>query len=372
MSKQDYYETLGVAKSASQAEIKKAYRKMAMQHHPDRTKGDKASEEKFKAATEAYEILSDESKRQAYDQFGHAGVDPSSMGGGAGAGGFGDIFGDIFSDIFSGAAGGRSQRGQSRGRDLQYRVDLTLEEAVFGKSLEISVPTWVHCKPCSGSGAKKGSKPVTCSTCHGQGQVRMQQGFFAIQQTCPNCHGKGQMIGSPCTSCNGQGRVRDTKRLNVKIPKGVDTGDRIRLSGEGEAAANGGISGDLYVEVHVKPHEIFKRNGADLHIEMPVDMTTAALGGELEVPTMTGKIKLKIPAETQTGKIFKLRGKGVTTVRHSYQGDLLCKIIVETPVGLTKEQRELMEQLRDSMNNHHHSPKVSRWLQSVKNFFEKM
>ena len=347
-AKRDYYETLGVARNSSDGDIKAAYRKLAMKHHPDRNPGNKESEEKFKEISEAYEILSDSQKRAAYDQFGHAGVDQSAAAG-AYAGGnanFSDIFGDIFGDVFGGRGGqaGRERSYAEQGADLRYSIELSLEDAVHGKTVEIRVPTQVACNECHGSGAKGGAKPKTCNTCGGMGQVRMQQGFFSIQQTCPTCRGRGTIISDPCTKCHGQGRVRETKTLSVHIPPGVDNGDRIRLTGEGEAGLYGGPPGDLYVQVHIKPHDIFARDGTDLHCEVPVSFITAALGGELEVPTMNGGVRLKIPPETQTDRIFRIRGKGVKTVRGAGPGDLLCKVIVETPVRLTKQQKELLQE----------------------------
>ncbi|WP_347331801.1 molecular chaperone DnaJ [Marinimicrobium locisalis] len=375
MAKRDYYEVLGVSKDASAAELKKAYRRVAMKHHPDRNPGDKASEDKFKEASEAYEVLSDAQKRAAYDQFGHAGVDQSGgMGGGAaGAGGFGsfsDIFGDVFGDIFGGGGGRRG--GPSRGADLRYNLELSLEDAVRGTNVQIKVPTLVGCETCDGSGAKKGTSPKTCTTCGGMGQVRMQQGFFSVQQACPTCRGKGTIITDPCGSCHGQGRVEQTKKLSVKVPAGVDTGDRIRLSGEGEAGAEGGPAGDLYVEVHVKRHEIFERDGADLYCEVPVDFVDAALGGELEVPTLDGRVKLKVPAETQTGKLFRLRSKGVTPVRGGPRGDLMCRVVVETPVDLTHKQKELLREFQSTMKGGKNSPRQSSWFDGMKNFFGDM
>ena len=372
MAKRDYYEVLGVERGASEAELKKAYRRLAMKHHPDRNPDDKASEEKFKEANEAYEVLSDASKRAAFDQYGHAGVDPQ-MGGGGGFGGgganFSDIFGDVFSDFFGGARGGQ-RGGAQRGSDLRYTLELDLEEAVRGTTVTIRVPTLVNCKPCDGSGAKKGTSPVTCTTCGGIGQVRMQQGFFSVQQTCPRCHGSGKMIAEPCTSCHGQGRVEEHKTLSVKVPPGVDTGDRIRLSGEGEAGAMGGPAGDLYVVVNVREHAIFQRDGKHLYCEVPISFADAALGGELEVPTLDGRVKLKIPEGTQTGKLFRLRGKGVAPVRGGGAGDLMCRVAVETPVNLDRRQRELLEEFRKSLlGDTSHSPKASGWFEGVKRFF---
>jgi molecular chaperone DnaJ len=379
MSKRDYYEVLGINKNASEAEIKKAYRRLAMKYHPDRNSGDdaKEAEEKFKEAKEAYEILSDAQKRTAYDQFGHAGVD-SSMGGG-GPGGFGDganfsdIFGDVFGDIFGGGARGGGAR-VHRGADLRYNLQITLEEAVEGTTVKIRVPTAVTCKACNGSGAKKGTVPKSCSTCGGQGQVRMQQGFFSVQQTCPTCHGRGTVIEDPCHVCRGQGRVQEHKTLSVKVPPGVDNGDRIRLSGEGEAGEHGGPPGDLYVQVAVKEHPIFSRDDNHLFCEVPIGYTTAALGGELEVPTLDGKVMLKIPAGTQTGKMFRMRSKGVKPVRGGPVGDLICRVLVETPVNLTDKQKDLLRQLDETMRagGSKHSPQSSTWLDGVKSFFEKM
>lgn len=377
MAKRDYYEVLGVERGASEAELKKAYRRLAMKYHPDRNPDDKESEEKFKEANEAYEILTDANKRAAYDQYGHAGVDPN-MGGGAGGfgggGNFSDIFGDVFGDIFGGGGGGRGRSSVQRGSDLRYTLELDLEEAVRGTTVTIKVPSLVGCKPCDGSGAKKGTSPTTCTTCGGHGQVRMQQGFFAVQQTCPRCHGTGQMITDPCTSCHGQGRVEEHKTLSVKVPPGVDNGDRIRLSGEGEAGVNGGPTGDLYVVVSVREHKIFQRDGKNLYCEVPISFADAALGGELEVPTLDGRVKLKIPEGTQTGKLFRLRGKGVVPVRGGSAGDLLCRVALETPVNLTKRQRELLGELRDTLQaeGSNQSPRAKNWFEGVKNFFEDM
>ncbi|MBF8756910.1 molecular chaperone DnaJ [Pseudomonas guariconensis] len=371
MAKRDFYEVLGVERGASEGDLKKAYRRLAMKYHPDRNPGDKESEDKFKEANEAYEILSDASKRAAYDQYGHAGVDPSMGGGGAGFGGanFSDIFGDVFSDFFGGGRGG-SRGGAQHGSDLRYTLELNLEEAVRGTTVSIRVPTLVNCKPCDGSGAKKGSTPAACPTCGGIGQVRMQQGFFSVQQTCPRCHGQGKIITDPCTACHGEGRVEEYKTLSVKVPAGVDTGDRIRLSGEGEAGVHGGLAGDLFVVISVREHPIFQRDGKHLYCEVPISYTDAALGGELEVPTLDGRVKLKIPEGTQTGKQFRLRGKGVAPVRGGAAGDLLCRVAVETPVNLSRRQRELLEELRDSLQgDSSHSPKASGWFEGVKRFF---
>ena len=375
MAKRDYYEVLGVSRTASADEIKKAYRRLAMKHHPDRNKDDEKAEERFKEAKEAYEVLRDDDKRATYDRFGHEGLS-AGPGGGAGgfsAEGFGDIFGDVFGDIFGG--GGRHRGAQVfRGADLGYELRLDLEKAVSGDTVTIDVPTQVSCDTCDGSGAKKGSEPVTCSTCGGAGQVRMQQGFFSIQQTCPACKGAGTMIADPCGSCHGRGRVRKTKTLSVKVPAGVDDGDRIRLSGEGEAGRNGGPPGDLYVEVRVEPHKIFEREGADLACEVPISIATATLGGEVELPTLDGNVSLKVPAGTQSGKTFRLRGKGVTTVRDPRLGDLFAKVAVETPVNLTNKQKELLGQFDESVRagGEKHSPRAGGWLDTVKRFFDRI
>jgi len=373
MEKRDYYEVLGISRGADESEIKKAYRKLAMKYHPDRNPDDHASEEKFKEVQNAYAILSDRDKRSRYDQFGHAGVD-SSMGGGGGFNGFGDVFDDIFENIFSGGRGrGRQSQGH-RGSDLQFNLQLTLEEAAAGKQVEITVPRHVSCQPCNGSGAKPGSKPKECETCGGIGQVRIQQGFFSIQQTCPGCHGEGKIIKDPCPDCHGQGRVRESKKLTVKIPAGVDNGDRVRLSGEGEAGSHGGSAGDLYVQISVKAHSIFERQDNDLHCEVPISFVTAAIGGSIEVPTLEGRVTLKIPAETQTGKVFRLRSKGMKSVRGHGQGDLLCRVAVETPVNLSREQKELLTQLQESLESSKktHSPRSTSWFDGVKKFFEDM
>jgi molecular chaperone DnaJ len=378
MSKRDYYEVLGVNRDGSEEDIKKAYRRLAMKHHPDRNPDDKGAEEKFKEAKEAYEVLSDADKRRAYDQYGHAGVDPSAGAGGFGGGGFGgfggqgfaDAFGDIFGDIF-GAGGGRRNSNVYRGADLRYNLEISLEEAAHGTEPKIRIPTLEECDTCHGSGAKPGTQPTTCSTCGGHGQVRMQQGFFSIQQTCPRCNGTGKMIANPCSACSGSGRIKKQKTLAVKIPAGVDEGDRIRLSGEGESGVNGGPPGDLYVVIHIKPHAVFKRDHNDLHCEMPISFSTAALGGEIEIPTLDGTAKIKIPAETQTGRAFRLRGKGIKGVRSNAYGDLMCHVVVETPVSLTDRQKELLAEFEAiSMENHStHHPRAKSWMDKVKEFF---
>ena len=376
MAKRDYYEVLGVAKNASDDEIKKAYRKLAMKYHPDRNPDNQAAEEKFKEAKEAYEMLSDPQKRDAYDSYGHAGVDPNIGAGGfgGGAGGFADAFGDIFGDIFGNAAGGRRGGGPQvyRGADLRYNLEITLEQAAAGFDTTIRVPSWDECNTCHGSGAKPGTSPTTCPTCAGHGQVRMQQGFFSIQQTCPKCHGTGKIIPDPCPTCAGMGKIKHTKTLEVKIPAGIDDGMRIRSSGNGEPGVNGGPPGDLYVEIHIKQHHVFQRDGDDLHCEMPISFTKAALGGEIEVPTLNGKVAFAVPEGTQTGKTFRLRGKGIKGVRSGYPGDLFCHVVVETPVRLTDRQKELLQELEKLTmeGGSKHSPQSKSWKDKVKEFFE--
>ena len=373
MSKKDYYETLCINRDATDDEIKKAYRKLAMKHHPDRNPDNPNAEEHFKDAKEAYEILSDSQKRAAYDQHGHAAFEAGGMGGGSpfGAGGQGFDFSDIFGDIFGGGRGGNGRSSVQRGADLRYNMEITLEQAARGTETQIRVPTMAECETCHGSGAKAGTSPTTCSTCSGQGQVRMQQGFFSIQQTCPRCHGSGKMIASPCKSCNGVGRIKKHKTLSVKIPAGVDNDDRIRLSGEGEHGVNGGPPGDLYVVVITKPHSVFQRDHNDLHCEMPISFTTAALGGEIEIPTLDGKANIKIPAETQSGKQFRLRGKGIKGVRSSSYGDLHCHVVVETPVKLTEKQKTLLREFEvlNNENSDRHNPRAKSWMDKVKDFF---
>ncbi len=379
-SKRDYYEILGVPKNASDDEIKKAYRKLAMKHHPDRNQGDaaKEAEAKFKEAKEAYEMLSDAEKRAAYDQYGHAGVDPNMRGGpggGEGFGGFAEAFGDIFGDIF-GQQGGRGGRGGGgrqvfRGSDLSYAMEVTLEEAATGKDAQIRIPSWEECGSCHGSGAKAGTSAKTCTTCNGAGTVHMRQGFFSIQQTCPHCHGTGKIIPEPCTACSGQGKIKKQKTLEIKIPAGIDDGQRIRSSGNGEPGQNGGPAGDLYIEIRLRKHDIFEREGDDLHCQVPVSMTTAALGGEIDVPTLQGKATIDLPEGTQSGKTFRLRGKGVKGVRSSYPGDLYCHVAVETPVKLTEHQRKLLKELDESFKKggHKHSPNDKGWFEKAKDFF---
>jgi len=380
MAKRDFYEVLGVAKNASDDDIKKAYRKLAMKHHPDRNQGDAAvkAEERFKEAKEAYEILSDPQKRAAYDQFGHAGVDPS-MGGGRGGpglegfGGFAEAFGDIFGDIFGGG-GRRGGGGQQiyRGADLSYAMEITLEEAAQGKETQIRIPSWEACETCHGSGAKPGTSAKPCPTCHGSGQVHLRQGFFSIQQTCPQCRGSGKIIPEPCSACNGAGRIKRQKTLEVKIPAGINEGMRIRSAGNGEPGTNGGPPGDLYIEIRIRQHEVFERDGDDLHCTVPVGMTTAALGGTVEVPTLGGKAEIELPEGTQHGKTFRLRGKGIKGIRSSYPGDLYCHVTVETPVKITEHQRKLLKELDESFRKagDRHSPNAKSWTDRVKDLFK--
>jgi molecular chaperone DnaJ len=376
MAKRDYYAVLGVNRDAAEDEIKKAYRRLAMKHHPDRNTGDKDSEEKFKECKEAYEVLTDARKRAAYDQFGHAGIDPAA-GFGAGArgaegfGGFADAFGDIFGEIFGQQRGGRGGNGVYRGADLRYNLELSLEDAARGTEAKIRIPTLEQCATCHGSGAKPGTTPKQCPTCHGRGEVRVSQGFFSLQQTCPQCHGRGKVIADPCTTCEGAGRVRKHKTLSVKIPAGVDQDDRIRLAGEGEAGVNGGPPGDLYVVVSLKAHAVFQRDGADLHCELPISFATAALGGDIDIPTLDGHAKVKVAPETQTGQVFRLRNKGIRPVRGSVTGDLYCHVSIETPVKLTARQKELLREF-DAITQEDpeaHSPRAKNFFDKVKEFF---
>jgi molecular chaperone DnaJ len=374
MTKRDYYEVLGVNRDASDEEIKKAYRKLAMKFHPDRNPDSKEAEDKFKQGKEAYEILSDGQKRAAYDQYGHAGVDQNAGRGGPGGAGFGDFsdaFSDVFGDIFGGGRGGAGRAQVFRGADLRYNMEITLEEAARGCERQIRIPAHEHCESCKGTGAKPGTQPKTCTTCGGHGQVRMSQGFFSVQQTCPTCHGKGKQISDPCNKCHGAGQIKTTKTLNVKIPAGVDEGDRIRLAGEGEPGENGGPSGDLYVVTHVKAHAVFQRDGVDLHCEMPISFTTAALGGEIEIPTLDGMAKVKIAAETQSGKVYRLRGKGIKAVRGNTFGDLMCHVILETPVHLTARQEELLREFEEisQTDSATHNPRAKSFMDKLKNFF---
>ncbi len=370
MASKDYYKVLGVDRNVDDAQLKKVYRRLAMKHHPDRNTSDAGSEEKFKEVKEAYDVLSDQQKRAAYDQFGHAGVNNS---GGASTADASDIFDSVFGDIF----GGGNRRGGNRvhrGADIRYNLELSLEEAVAGTTVQVRIPKFIQCGTCTGTGARTGSKPVICPTCAGQGQVRMQQGFFSIQQTCPQCRGQCKIIGDPCNACRGKGLMKDTKTISVKVPEGVSDGDRIRLTSEGEAAQNNGQAGDLYVYISVRSHSIFERESTDLYCDVPISFVTATLGGEIEVPTLDGKVKLKIPAETQSGKLFRLRSKGVRTIRIATKGDLLCRVVIETPIKLNSKQKELLKQFEQSVqeNGTKHSPQAKSWLDGVKNFFDTM
>ena len=373
--KRDYYETLGVARDASEEDLKKAYRRMAMKHHPDRNPGDTTAEAAFKECKEAYEVLSDGGKRRIYDQHGHAAFEHGMGGGNAGPqADMGDIFGDIFGNIFGGGGGGQGARAPRRGADIGYVMELSLEDAVKGVEKRIEIPTLDTCEPCEGSGSADG-KMETCSTCHGRGQVRFQRGIFSMQQGCPHCNGRGKSIVTPCTACNGQGRVEQTKTLSVKIPAGVDNGDRVRLSGEGEAGPAGSPAGDLYVEVRVREHEVFQRDGDDLHCEVPIRISQAALGDTIRVPTLDGEVELRIPAETQSGRLFRLRDKGVKSVRSRKAGDMFCRVAVETPVNLTTEQRQLLEQFEATFsgdNARRHSPSASTFFDGVKGVWERI
>jgi molecular chaperone DnaJ len=378
MAKRDYYEALGVPKNATEDDIKKAYRKLAMKYHPDRNQGEgddaKKAEEKFKEVKEAYEMLSDAQKRAAYDQYGHAGVDPNAGGhGGAGmGGGFAEAFGDIFGDIFNGGRRGGGGQQVYRGSDLSYAMEITLEEAANGKDAQIRIPSWDTCDTCKGSGAKPGTSAKTCTTCSGSGTVHMRQGFFSIQQTCPHCHGSGKIIPEPCTTCNGAGKIKRQKTLEVKIPAGINEGMRIRSAGNGEPGTNGGPAGDLYIEIRIKEHDIFERDGDDLHCTVPVSFTTVALGGSIEVPTLSGKAEIELPEGTQHGKTFRLRGKGIKGLRSSYPGDLYAHVSVETPVKLTEHQRKLLKELDDSLKKggEKHSPNAKSWTDRVKDLFK--
>ena len=376
MSKQDYYQTLGLQKNSSDAEIKKAYRKLAMKYHPDRNPDDKTAEKKFKEAKEAYEVLSDNQKRAAYDQFGHAGVNnQAGMGGGFNTGdAFNDIFGDMFGDIFGNARGQRRQSSAQRGADLRYELDLDLEQAVFGETIKINIPSLIGCDSCTGSGAKKGTQATRCLRCEGRGSVRVQQGFFTLQQTCPECRGAGQTIKDPCIDCSGSGRVQKERTISIKIPPGVDQDDRIRLSSEGEAGMKGGPPGDLYVDVNIRSHPIFKREGSNLFCEVPISFTKAALGGTVEVPTIDGAVNLTIPTETQSGEVFRLRGKGVQSYRDRVLGDLFCNIQIETPVNLNTDQKNILKSFEESISKSkkEHRPNKNKWTESVKNFFNRL
>jgi molecular chaperone DnaJ len=373
MAKQDFYETLGVSKSASADELKRAYRKLAMQYHPDRNAGDKGAEQKFKDLNEAYDVLKDDQKRAAYDRFGHAAFEPGGGRGpgdfGFGAGGFADIFEEMFGEVMGG--GRRGQGGPSRGSDLRYNLEISLEDAFRGKQTTIRVPTLVACEQCNGSGAAAGSKPITCPRCHGRGRLRVQQGFFTIEQTCAGCQGAGRVIDNPCRTCGGQGRIRREKTLSVNIPAGVEDGIRIRLAGEGEVGIRGASPGDLFIFISVTPHRIFQRDGANIHCRVPLPITTAALGGTIEVPTVDGsRTRVTVPAGTQSGHQFRLRGKGMTVLRSPARGDMFIEAVVETPRNLTKRQQELLREFEKEGGNRPTHPESEGFFARVKEFFE--
>ncbi|CEN32339.1 Chaperone protein DnaJ [Candidatus Westeberhardia cardiocondylae] len=374
MAKLDYYEILGVSRNAGEREIKKAYKRLAIKFHPDRNPGNTEAEKNFKKIKKAYEILSDPKKKTAYDQYGHAAFEQNNINGEftTSSSDFGDIFGDVFGDIF-----GRNNRKKKtyRGSDLCYNIELSLEEAVKGTKREIRIPTLETCGICNGTGTKSGTLPTLCKTCRGHGQIQMQQGFFTIQQTCPTCHGEGKIIQYPCNFCQGNGRVEKYKTLSIKIPAGVDNNDRIRLSGKRESGKNRIQNGDLYIQIHVKKHKIFERENNDLYCEVPINFSIAALGGEIEVPTINGKVELKIPSETQSGKLLRMRGKGVKSIRDGKQGDLLCKIVVETPVKLNERQKQLLKDLKtsfDGPSGNKNSPRSKSFLDGVKKFFDNL
>jgi len=370
MSKRDYYEVLGVTRSCTEVELKTAFRKLAMQHHPDRNPGDKDCEHRFKELNEAYDVLKDGDKRAAYDRFGHAAFEQGGMGGP----GFGADFGSTFADIFEGIFGMASARGRGSGRergsDLRYNMEISLDEAFTGKTAQIRIPTSVTCEACSGSGAKAGTKPKPCSTCGGAGKIRHAQGFFTLERTCPTCHGRGQVIDDPCKVCGGGGRVTRERTLSVNIPTGVEDGTRIRLAGEGEAGVRGGPPGDLYIFLEVAPHEFFQRDGADLHCRVPVSMSSAALGGEFEVPAIDGsKVRVKVPAGTQTGRRFRLAGKGMPVLRAKQTGDMYVQVAVETPQNLTKRQRELLTEF-EKLSSEQTQPESAGFFSRVKEFLD--
>lgn len=382
MSDRDYYEILGVEKSASAADIKKAYRRLAMKYHPDRNGGDKEAEAKFKEIGEAYDVLGDEQKRAAYDRFGKAGVNPGAAGGAGGFGGFGGFgqggfadmgdLGDIFSEFFGGGAA-RHQSGPRamKGTDLRYDMEITLEQAAKGHTTEIRVPVWEKCDTCDGTGSRSKAKPEVCPHCRGTGMIHVKQGFFAVQQTCPHCNGTGQKIKDPCPACDGTGHKKVMKTLEVKIPAGINNGQRIRLAGKGQPGVNGGPAGDLYVEISIKPHDIFQRDGDDLHVELPISFVTAALGGDVDVPVLDGETRITIPEGTQTGKILRLRGKGMKGLRSGYMGDLYIHVTVETPINLSEKQKKLLREFDETVQKHaeKHSPKHQSFMDRMKNLF---
>ncbi|CAL4319341.1 molecular chaperone DnaJ [Buchnera aphidicola] len=376
MTKQDYYQILGISKSANDREIKKSYKRLAIKYHPDRNQGDKNAEKKFKEIKEAYEILINPEKRTAYDQYGHSAFKQGNSNSSfehhfGNSADFNDIFGDVFGDIFGNHQTSRSRRGS----DLQYNIELELEEAVRGINKEILIPKLQKCLACHGSGSHLGKQPKKCYSCQGSGQIHIRQGFFSVQQTCSNCQGKGEVITHPCMSCKGNGRVQSSKKIAIKIPAGIDTNDKIKLKNEGEAGKNGAASGDLYIQISVKKHHIFERQENNLYCEVPINFSMAALGGNIEVPTLDGKIKLKIPSETQSGKLFRIKGRGVNSIRTRRVGDLLCRVIVETPVKLNEKQKELLRELGNSLNQQKkvtNNPKSKRFFDGVKKFFDNL
>jgi molecular chaperone DnaJ len=371
MAKQDFYDILGVAKSADADELKRAYRKLAMQYHPDRNAGDKSAEQKFKDISEAYDVLKDDQKRAAYDRFGHAAFENGSRGPGDFAGGFSGGFADIFEEMFGAMGGRRAQSGPSRGNDLRYNIEVSLEEAFRGKQTSIRVATFVQCDTCKGNGAEPGSRPVSCRTCQGHGRVRRQQGFFTIEQTCPTCQGAGQTIEKPCKACGGPGRVRREKTLSVNIPAGVEDGTRIRLAGEGEVGLHRAAPGDLYIFVSIAAHPIFQRDGGNIFCRVPISVTTAALGGTIEVPTVEGsRTRVTVPPGTQSGHQFRLRGKGMTVLRSAVRGDMYINAIVEIPVNLSKRQQELLREFEQEGENRKTNPESEGFFARVKEFFE--
>ncbi len=370
MSKRDYYEVLGVSRGCNDAELKAAFRKLAMQHHPDRNPGDKDCEHKFKEINEAYDILKDGDKRAAYDRYGHAAFEHGGIGGGGFSADFGSAFADIFEGIFGMPGGARRSSGRERGSDLRYNMEITLEDAYVGKTAQIRIPTSVTCDACSGSGAKAGTKPKTCASCGGMGKIRHAQGFFTLERTCPSCQGRGQVIDDPCKSCGGTGRVTRDRTLSVNIPPGVEDGTRIRLAGEGEAGLRGGPPGDLYIFLSITPHEFFQRDGADLHCLVPISMFAAALGGDFEVPSIDGgKARVKIPAGTQTGRRFRLTGKGMPVLRTKQTGDMYVQVSVETPQNLSKKQRELLVEF-EKLSSDETQPESSGFFGRVKEFLD--
>ena len=370
MAKRDFYETLGVSRGCDEKELKSAFRKLAMQYHPDRNGGDRSAEVKFQELNEAYEILKDPQKRAAYDRFGHQAFEQGGFGAAGGAAGF-SSFSDIFDEFFGGFAGGGRRSGRERGSDLRYNLEITLEEAFAGKTVEVEVPTSVTCETCAGAGSKPGTSPKTCQTCAGAGRVRASQGgFFHIERTCPTCHGRGEVVADPCAKCGGAGRVSQTRTLSVNIPAGIEDGTRIRLAGEGEAGLRGGPAGDLYIFLAIKPHAFFQRDGADIFCRVPVSITTAALGGQFEVPTVDGgRTRVKVAEGSQSGRQFRLKGKGMPVMRSRQSGDMYVQIVVETPQNLSRRQRELLEEF-ERVSDDRNNPESTGFFSRVKDFFE--